>query len=81
MPSQHYNRSYSGHYAGYVYSGTCNNIVTCVSNGLSWYIRVTFLILARKILMALIFLLWYGAEKEKVPSIASEILVGYCNPL
>ena len=51
----------------FYYSGTCNNNVTCVSNGLSWFICVTFLILAREIVMTLILLLWYGAEKEKVP--------------
>ena len=55
------------YFTNFYYSSTCNNNVTFVSNGLSWYIRVTFLILARKIVMALMFLLWYGAEKEIVP--------------
>ena len=54
--------------SNFYYSGTCNNNVTCVSNGLSWFICVTFFILAREIVMALILLLWYGAEKEKVPN-------------
>ena len=40
----------------------------CISNGLLWYIRVTFLILAREIVMALIFLLWYGGKRKLFPN-------------
>ena len=34
----------------------------CVSNGLLWYIRVIFLILARAIVMELVLLLCYGGK-------------------
>ena len=44
-------------------------ITMCNSNGLLFNIRVIFLILAREIVMAIVFLLWYGAEKEKVPDL------------